>query len=129
MPKSASSAVSQAAVVAADILADVAGKPRTGMSLDSHCWSVVAPDAGVKLIATYKPGERNGKRMLIAGAISASTPEDSADVRKKSYADNLAWYDALTAAAFPRADEKPEAAPEPATEAPPKRRRRRRRRR
>lgn len=144
MPKSAASAVSQAGTVVADILADISGKPRAAPSLDSLCWSVLGPDDGIRIQAAYKPGDRDGKRVLLAGPIVASAPGEPADVRKRSYADNLAWYDALTRVTWPPAPEgSPQAAPAatPAVERPPEdattpadgppqpRRRRRRRRR
>ena len=59
MPKSAFSANSQAKVVAADILAELAKKERFPARYRNTCWSLLAPDDDVKIGANYAP--KDGK--------------------------------------------------------------------
>ena len=59
MPKSAFSANSQAKVVAADILAELAKKEKFPARYRNTCWSLLAPDDGVKIGANYAP--KDGK--------------------------------------------------------------------
>ena len=59
MPKSAFSANSQAKVVAADILAELAKKDKFPARYRNTCWSLVAPDDCVKVGANYAP--KDGK--------------------------------------------------------------------
>lgn len=101
MPKSAATSVSQAGAVVADILADASGRPRTAVKLDSLCWAVLGPDNAIKIWTGYKPGDRDGKRVLVVSSQVASPPGEPADVRKQTYEDNLAWYDGLTDATWP----------------------------
>ena len=53
MPKSAYSAMSQADVVAADIIADLSGKPRPPGKYRNTCWSMLAPDNSAKIGGDY----------------------------------------------------------------------------
>lgn len=139
MPKSASSASSQARIVAADILAAVAGKERVAASYSSNCWSVLAPDDGVKIAASFAPGTKDGKPALVSSGFQASATGESADVRRQTYEESLAWYDTITEDAFarkapgaapaPAAPTEPAAEPAPEDEPPHPRRRSRRHRR
>lgn len=125
MPKSAFSANSQAKVVAADILADVAGKERFPPRYRNTCWSMLGPDNSVKIGANYAPGaSKDGKPALVASGQFVSAAAETADVRKATYQESTAWYDALTKEAFAKGAA-PAAAP--AQDEPPAPRRRRRR--
>lgn len=53
MPKSAYSAVSQAGVVAADILASLDARPRAPGKYRNTCWSMLAPDNSAKIGGDY----------------------------------------------------------------------------
>ena len=117
MPKSAFSANSQGKVVAADILADVAGKVRFPARYRNTCWSMLGPDNSVKVGANYAPGQKDGKAVLVASGAFVSQTGETAEVRRQTFQESAAWYDGLTQEAFPRA-------PEPAAEAPRRRRRR-----
>ncbi len=120
MPKSAFSANSQAKLVAADILAEVAGKERFPARLRNTCWSMIAPDNSVKIGANYAPGDKDGKKQLVASGGFISQTNETAEVRRQNFQESEAWYDAITTEAFARA------APAPADEPErPKRRRRR----
>jgi NADPH-dependent 2,4-dienoyl-CoA reductase/sulfur reductase-like enzyme len=98
MPKSAFSANSQAKVVAADILADLAKKERFPARFRNTCWSLLAPDDDVKIGANYAPKD---------GRLEASDPfisqrGEPADVRKQNFQESVGWYAAITADMFAR---------------------------
>jgi len=100
MPKSAYSASSQGKVVAADILADLAGAERVAARYRNTCWSLLAADDSIKIGADYIPGEKDGKPMLAPSGSFVSQKGESAEVRHKNYAESLAWYHAIIADAF-----------------------------
>lgn len=100
MPKSAFSANSQGKSVAADILADLAGAERFAARYRNTCWSLVAADDSIKIGASYKPGEEDGKPYLLPSDGFVSQPGETAETRKKNYLEGLAWYHAIIADAF-----------------------------
>jgi NADPH-dependent 2,4-dienoyl-CoA reductase/sulfur reductase-like enzyme len=100
MPKSAFSANSQAKVVAADILAELAGAEHFPPRLRNTCWSLIAADDSIKIGANYAPAEKDGKAFLAPSEPFVSQKGESAEERKKNYAEGLAWYHAIIADAF-----------------------------
>jgi NADPH-dependent 2,4-dienoyl-CoA reductase/sulfur reductase-like enzyme len=100
MPKSAYSAVSQAGVVAADIIADLSGKPRPPGRYRNTCWSMVAPDNSAKIGGDYFPGEKNGKGFLHAKDEFISKPDDSPAVRQETNRESRDWYQTIVADLF-----------------------------
>jgi hypothetical protein len=106
MPKSAFSANSQAKVVAADILADLARRERFPARYRNTCWSLLAPDDSVKIGANYAPKDSR----LDPSEAFVSQLGEAAEVRKQNYQESLGWYSAITADMFGR----PRAAPPPA---------------
>ena len=88
MPKSAYSANSQAKVVAGDILAALAGKPKQSLGTRNTCWSMLAPNDSVKLGADYVP--KAGK--LEATGPFISKPGEGAALRKATYEESVGWY-------------------------------------
>jgi sulfide dehydrogenase [flavocytochrome c] flavoprotein chain len=100
MPKSAFSANSQAKVVAADILAELAGAEHFPPRFRNTCWSLVAADDSIKIGANYAPAEKDGKAFLAPSEPFVSQKGESAEERKKNYAEGLAWYHAIIADAF-----------------------------
>jgi sulfide dehydrogenase [flavocytochrome c] flavoprotein chain len=96
MPKSAFSANSQAKVVAADILAELAGKERFPARFRNTCWSLLAPEDDVKIGANYTA--KDGK-LDPSGAFVSQRGEDSG-LRKKNYEESIAWYANITADMF-----------------------------
>jgi sulfide dehydrogenase [flavocytochrome c] flavoprotein chain len=98
MPKSAFAANSQAKVVASDILAHLVGKAQTPARYSNTCWSLLAPDDGVKLGADYVPNA--GKLAAEGGFISA--PGESAELRRQTYLESVDWYERITADMFAR---------------------------
>jgi sulfide dehydrogenase [flavocytochrome c] flavoprotein chain len=96
MPKSAFSANSQAKVVAADILAELAKKEKFPARFRNTCWSLLAPDDDVKIGANYAP--KDGK--LDPSGSFVSQKGEAADVRKQNYQESVGWYSAITAEMF-----------------------------
>ena len=107
MPKSAFSANSQAKVVAADILADLAKKEKFPPRYRNTCWSLLAPDDDVKIGANYAP--KDGKLDPSGGFVSQ--PGEAADVRKQNYQESIAWYANITADMFAKPGAPPAADP------------------
>lgn len=100
MPKSAFSANSQAKVVAAEILADLAGKERFPARYRNTCWSMVAPDDSVKIGANYAAGEKDGKKIFAPSGGFVSKPDEDAALRKTTFEESLGWYDGIVADVF-----------------------------
>lgn len=100
MPKSAYSANNQAKVVAADILADLAGHPHPEARYRNTCWSFLAPDDSVKIGADYVPGDVKGKHLLVPSNSFVSQPNEKPALRKEVFDESLAWYDTLVAGVF-----------------------------
>jgi sulfide dehydrogenase [flavocytochrome c] flavoprotein subunit len=99
MPKSAFSANSQAKVVAADILGELAKKEKHPARYRNTCWSLLAPDDDVKIGANYAP--KDGKLDASGGFVSQKG--EAADVRKQNYTESIGWYDGITADMFAKA--------------------------
>lgn len=96
MPKSGFSANSQAKVVAMAIRAALTGSRAFPPRYANTCWSAIAPDDGVKVGASYTTAE--GKIAAGAGFVS-QVGEDPA-LRRATYAESFAWYDAISADIF-----------------------------
>lgn len=60
------------------------------------CWSLLAPDDGIKLGASYQP---NGDRIASVENFISNTGEDAA-LRKLTYEESLGWYAGITADIF-----------------------------
>jgi NADPH-dependent 2,4-dienoyl-CoA reductase/sulfur reductase-like enzyme len=100
MPKSAYSAVSQAAVVAADIIANLEGKPRAPGKYRNTCWSMLAPDNSAKIGGDYVPATKDGKSYLEVKEAFISKPDDSAELRRQTNQESADWYQTLVADLF-----------------------------
>jgi sulfide dehydrogenase [flavocytochrome c] flavoprotein chain len=118
MPKSAFAAVSQAGVVAADIIADLAGKERAPGKYRNTCWSMVAPDNSAKIGGDYVPGKKDGKGFLEVKEPFVSKAAESADLRRETYNESAGWYDAAVADIFGKAPQAADAPDVPASSAP-----------
>ncbi|NND90791.1 MAG: FAD-dependent oxidoreductase, partial [Granulosicoccus sp.] len=97
MPKSAFSANSQAKVAAMTIRADLLSSRLFPAKYSNTCWSLIATDDGVKVGASYSPGE-DGQIQSTSTFIS-QTDEDSA-TRKATYEESISWYSAITTDMF-----------------------------
>lgn len=96
MPKSAFAANSQAQIVAADIVAELAGADHPEPHFRNTCWSFLAPGDSVKIGADYAPGDVKGVKQLVASGAFVSQPGESEAVRKEAYDESQAWYTTLT---------------------------------
>ena len=96
MPKSAFSANSQAKVVAAEILGDLAKKDKFPARYRNTCWSLVAPDDCIKIGASY--AAKDGK--LDPSESFVSQRGEDAGIRKQNYAESVGWYDGIVADMF-----------------------------
>ena len=95
MPKSAFSAVSQASVVAADIIADLQGRPRGPGRYRNTCWSMVAPDNSAKIGGDYAPATKDGQPYLAIKDGFVSKPDDSASLRRQVNEESADWYQTI----------------------------------
>ncbi len=96
MPKSAFSANNQAKVVANAIQAELAAKKKFPARYRNTCWSLIAPDNGIKVGASYKPG----KESVEATEKFISKVGETATVRADTLKESLGWYDAITTEIF-----------------------------
>ncbi|MGH1419200.1 MAG: FCSD flavin-binding domain-containing protein [Hyphomicrobiaceae bacterium] len=92
MPKSAFSANSQAKVVANQIRHALVGTRNFPARYNNTCWSLIAKDDGVKIGAAYQAGEK----AIEATSKFISKPDESNDVRSKTYEESVAWYASIT---------------------------------
>ncbi len=109
MPKSAYSAVSQAGVVAADMIADLQGKPRGSGRFRNTCWSMVAPDNSAKIGGDYVPATKDGKPYLEIKDGFISKANDSAELRHQTFLESADWYQSIVEDLF--GEEPPKKAP------------------
>ncbi|MBS0233650.1 MAG: NAD(P)/FAD-dependent oxidoreductase [Proteobacteria bacterium] len=109
MPKSAYSAVSQAGVVATDIIAALEGKPRGPGRYRNTCWSMVAPDNSAKIGGDYVPATKDGKPYLEIKDGFISKADDSAELRHQTYLESADWYQSIVDDLF--GEEPPKTAP------------------
>jgi len=100
MPKSAYAANSQGKVVAADILAGLAGGEVVAGRYRNICWSLLAADDSIKIGGDYTPAVKDGKPLLAVSGPFVSQKGETAEIRHKNYAEGLAWYHAIIADAF-----------------------------
>lgn len=96
MPKSAFSANNQAKVVAMVVCSELAGGPAFPARYFNTCWSLIAPDDAIKVGGRYEP--RDGR--IAATETFISQPGESDEVRRQTQAENMAWYDAISADIF-----------------------------
>ena len=96
MPKSAFSANNQAKVVAGAIQEALLGVSILPSRYFNTCWSVVAPDDAIKIGGRYQPqGESIRTRDMFISKL-----DESRDQRRKVFAQNLSWYEAIAADIF-----------------------------
>ncbi len=92
MPKSGFSANSQAKVAAMTIRGDLTGSRVFPARYSNTCWSLQAPDDGVKVGASYEPTE---EKIASTSSFISQAGED-AELRKKTYLESLDWYAGIT---------------------------------
>lgn len=96
MPKSAFSANSQAKVAALMVRGELAGARTFPARYTNTCWSLIETDDAVKVGGRYEA--KDGKIGAIETFISQTG--ESADLRKQTQGENMAWYGAITADMF-----------------------------
>lgn len=96
MPKSGYSANSQAKVAAMTIRAELTGSRAFPAKYSNTCWSLIAPDDGVKVGASYEP---TPEKIASVDSFISQTGEDAA-LRKTTYEESLGWYAGITADIF-----------------------------
>lgn len=92
MPKSGFSANSQAKVCANAVRGALTGSKVFPAKFSNTCWSLIAPNDGVKVGATYEATPE--KIAKVDGFISETG--ESAEVRKATYEESEGWYTGIT---------------------------------
>ena len=92
MPKSGFSANSQAKVCANAVRGALTGSKVFPARFSNTCWSLIAPNDGVKVGATYEATPE--KIAKIDGFISATG--ESAELRRATYEESEGWYTGIT---------------------------------
>ncbi|QFT31150.1 Sulfide dehydrogenase [flavocytochrome c] flavoprotein chain precursor [Labrenzia sp. THAF82] len=92
MPKSGFSANSQAKVCANAVRGALTGSKVFPAKFSNTCWSLIAPNDGVKVGATYEATPE--KIAKVDGFISQTG--ESADLRKATYEESEGWYSGIT---------------------------------
>jgi sulfide dehydrogenase [flavocytochrome c] flavoprotein subunit len=96
MPKSAFSANNQAKVAAMILRGELVGAPTFPARYLNTCWSLVDTDDAIKVGGRYEP--KDGRIAAVETFISQ--PGESAEIRRQTQAENIAWYDAICADMF-----------------------------
>jgi sulfide dehydrogenase [flavocytochrome c] flavoprotein chain len=96
MPKSASSANSQAKVAASMILGELTKAQTAPARYITACWSLLETDDAVKVGGRYEP--KDGK--IAAAETFVSRPGESAELRRQTQRENMEWYAGITADIF-----------------------------
>lgn len=96
MPKSGFSANSQAKVASMTIRAQLTGSKAFPAKYSNTCWSLIAPDDGVKVGASYEP---TPEKIASVDSFVSATGEDAA-LRKATYEESLGWYAGITTDMF-----------------------------
>ena len=92
MPKSGFSANSQAKVCANAVRGALTGSKVFPAKFSNTCWSLIAPNDGVKVGATYEATPE--KIAKVDGFISQTG--ESSDLRKATYEESEGWYTGIT---------------------------------
>ncbi len=96
MPKSAFSANSQAKIAANVVLHELTGSRQFPARYANTCWSLIAPDDGIKVGARYQPGSEKFE----ADNSFVSQTGEAPDLRRATYEESEGWYTAITADIF-----------------------------
>lgn len=96
MPKSAFSANSQAKVAAMSVRGELLASKVFPAKYTNTCWSLIAPDDGVKVGASYQP---TPEKIASVESFISQTGEDAA-LRKATYEESLGWYAGITSDIF-----------------------------
>lgn len=98
MPKSGTSANSQAKTVAANVVANLRGTAAPPAVFHNTCYSLVTPDYGISVTATYRPGPQAVAEVPNSGGVS---PGQADAAHRKAEAEHTAgWYAGIIADTF-----------------------------
>ena len=97
MPKSAFSANSQAKVAAMTIRGDLLSSRLFPAKYSNTCWSLIDTDDGVKVGASYEPGEDG--TITSTSSFVSQNDEDKA-TRKATYEESVSWYSSIVSDMF-----------------------------
>ena len=97
MPKSAFSANSQAKVAAMTIRGDLLSSRLFPAKYSNTCWSLIDTDDGVKVGASYEPGE-DGTITSTSSFVSQNGEDDA--TRKATYEESVSWYSSIVSDMF-----------------------------
>jgi hypothetical protein len=96
MPKSGFSANSQAKVAANVIRGQLTGSRIFPAKYSNTCWSLLAPEDGVKVGASYEP---TPEKIASVESFISQRGEDAA-LRRATYEESLGWFAGITADMF-----------------------------
>ena len=98
MPKSGYAAGTEAKVCAASVVSLLQGKEPGTASYANACYSLIAPDYGISVVAVYRLADDRSKIVKLAGGL---TPADaSAEARKREVQYAYSWFNNMTAEMF-----------------------------
>lgn len=98
MPKSAYAASTQAKVCAAAVVSMLQGNDAPVTSYANACYSLIAPDYGISIVAVYKLAADRSSIEKVGGGL---TPMDaSAEARKREVQYAYSWFNNMTAEMF-----------------------------
>ena len=98
MPKSGYAAGTEAKVCAAAVVSMLQGKEPGTASYANACYSLIAPDYGISVVAVYKLAADGSTIEKLGGGL---TPEDaSAEARKREVQYAYSWFNNMTAEMF-----------------------------
>ncbi|NIY74331.1 FAD-dependent oxidoreductase [Thalassospira sp. HF15] len=92
MPKSGSAANSQAKVVVMHLMGDLEDARVFPARYLNTCWSLVETNDGIKVGAQYA----NVDGAIASTSSFISQPDESADIRRQTFEESVAWYDGIT---------------------------------
>ena len=92
MPKSGSAANSQAKVVVMHLMADLADARVFPARYLNTCWSLIETNDGIKVGAQYATVDGE----IVSTSSFISQPDESADSRRQTFEESVAWYDGIT---------------------------------
>jgi len=96
MPKSGFAANSQAKAAAMTIRAELTDARAFPARYANTCWSLIAPNDGVKVGAVYTAGDAK----IEPTSKFISQTGESVDLRKRTYEESVGWYDGITSDIF-----------------------------
>ncbi|MEM7402221.1 MAG: FCSD flavin-binding domain-containing protein [Pseudomonadota bacterium] len=98
MPKSGFAAGTQAKVCAASVVSLLQGKDAPTASYANACYSLIAPDYGISVVAVYALAEDRSEIKKLGGGLTPMDATAEARAREVQYA--YSWFNNMTAEMF-----------------------------